>query len=135
MGKLCPYQRVEAETMAFSSGIKSRENAKTGVYISDIHNGDYIKVREVDFGKQAPARFIFSVASALRGGTLEIRTDSIGGKQIAQISVPHTGGWECWKTLSTPIESEVTGVHDIYFVFTGRKGCELFNFDWWQFSN
>lgn len=135
VGKLYPYQRVEAETIAFSSGIKSRSNAQTGVYISDTHNGDYIKVREVDFGEQAPTRFTFSAASALRGGTLEIRTDSIDGKQIAQIHVPHTGGWECWETLSTPIDSGVTGVHDVYFIFTGRKGCELFNFDWWQFFN
>ena len=28
----------------------------------------------------------------------------------------------------------MTGVHDVYFVFKGRKGCELFHFDWWKFS-
>ena len=128
------YRRVEAETMAFSQGIKSEPNAKTGIYISEIHTGDYIKVREADFGSQSPAKFKASAASALRGGTLEVRADSIGGKVIAEIAVPHTGGWECWQTLETGIKTPITGVHDIYFVFKGRKGCKLFNFDWWEFA-
>ena len=28
----------------------------------------------------------------------------------------------------------VSGVHDVYFKFVGRKGPKLFNFDWWQLS-
>ena len=63
------------------------------IYISDIHNGDYIKVREVDFGDQLPKSFVVSVASALRGGRIEVRADSIGGTLMAEIAVPHTGGW------------------------------------------
>ena len=33
VGTLTPYQRVEAETIAFSEGVKSEWNAKTGVYL------------------------------------------------------------------------------------------------------
>lgn len=134
VGKFNPYQRVEAETIAFSEGVKSEPNAKTGIYISDIHPGDYIKVREVDFGTKSPAKFSATLASALRGGTLEVHTDSIGGTLLAEIAVPHTGGWECWKSFEADIKSPVTGVHDVYFVFKGRKGCKLFNFDYWQFN-
>lgn len=135
VGKLNPYGRVEAETIAFSEGVTSVSNAKTGVYISEIHNGDYIKVREVDFGTRPPVGFSASVASALRGGTLEIRLDSIGGELIAEVRVPHTGGWEHWMTVETDRLKPVTGVRDVYFVFKGRKGCKLFNFDWWRFSD
>ena len=67
-----PYRRVEAETIAFSEGLGTRSNAATGVYVSEVHDGDYIKVREVDFGQEAPTGFRASVASALRGGTLEV---------------------------------------------------------------
>ena len=95
VGTLTPYQRVEAETIAFSEGVKSEWNAKTGVYVSGIHDGDYIKVREVDFEDLSPKCLCVSVASALRGGWIEIRTDSIGGTLIAEMRVPHTGGWEC----------------------------------------
>ena len=134
VGTLNPYERVEAETIAFSEGVKSEINAKTGVYISEIHNGDYTKVREVNFGDKSPKRFTATVASALRGGVLEVRTDSINGPLIAELAVPTTGGWECWKTLQTDIVKPVTGIQDVYFVFKGRKGCKLFNFDWYKFS-
>ena len=33
VGTLNPYERVEAETIAFSEGVKSELNAKTGIYI------------------------------------------------------------------------------------------------------
>ena len=52
-------------------------------------------MREVDFGDQLPKSFVVSVASALRGGRIEVRADSIGGTLMAEIAVPHTGGWEC----------------------------------------
>jgi hypothetical protein len=28
----------------------------------------------------------------------------------------------------------IRGTHDVYFVFKGLKGSQLFNFDWWQFK-
>ena len=60
--------------------------------------------------------------------------DSISGPLIAELTIPSTGGWECWKTLQTDIVKPVTGIQDIYFVFKGRKGCKLFNFDWYKFN-
>ena len=70
-----PYKRNEAETMAWSEGIKVEPNSKTGVYVSDVHDGDYIRLSNVDFGSGGPRTFCASVASALRGGTLEVRLD------------------------------------------------------------
>ncbi len=127
-----PYRRVEAETMAFSSGVKSEQNAETGVYVSDIHNGDYIKLQAVDFGQRIPRTFTARVASALRGGTIELHTDSVAGPMLVRLRVPHTGGWEKWQTLTADLTAITTGVHDLYLVFKGRKGPKLFNFDWWE---
>ncbi len=135
VGTLNPYKRTEAETMAFSRGVKSEPNATTGIYIADIHDGDYIKVRAVDFGHNSPKKFHVAAASARRGGTIEVRLDSIGGSIIAKVDVPPTGGWEQWKRLKCNTTGNVSGVHDLYFVFKGRKGCKLFNLDWWRFDN
>lgn len=129
-----PYRRVEAETMAFSSGVTSESNAATGVYVSDIHDGDYVKVSNVDFKSGGPRTFGASVASALRGGRIEVRTDSIDGPLKATLNVPGTGGWEEWRYIETPVDAEISGVHDLYFVFKGRKGPKLFNFDYWTFK-
>ena len=132
VGTFCPYRRVEAETMAFSKGLKSEQNAEVGVYISDIHNGDYIKLQAVDFGNRIPRTFTARVASALRGGAIEVHIDSVAGQQLVRLQVPGTGGWEQWQTLTADLTAYTTGVHDLYLVFTGRKGPKLFNFDWWE---
>ncbi len=139
-----PFRRVEAETMAFSRGVKSEQNDEVGVYIADIHNGDYIKLQNVDFARKTPRTFTARVASGLRGGQIEIRVDSIHGELLGRLQVPATGGWEKWQTITTdllpPTHSSITlqqpsaftGTHDLYLVFTGRKGPKLFNFDWWE---
>ena len=135
VGTLNPYQRVEAETMAWSQGVKSESCDATGVYVSDINNGDYVMLREVDFGERSPKTFTASAASALQGGRIEVRLDSVAGQQIALLNVPRTGGWEQWREQKTDITASVTGKHDLYLVFTGNKGAKLFNLDWWKFGD
>ncbi len=134
VGTFNPYRRVEAATIAFSSGVDTESNDRTGVYVSDIHNGDWIKVRNVDLGKTGPRKVSASLASALRGGSVDVCLDSIGGQVIATLEVGHTGGWEEWKLIEASVKAPATGVHDIYFVFKGRKGPKLFNFDYWSFE-
>jgi len=130
-----PYRQVSAGTMAFSHGVKTEPNGFNRVYVSDLHNGDYIKLRNVDFGSAGkPLQFSASAASALRGGTLEIRLDSIKGRKIASLSIANTGGWEKWSTFATREVEAVSGAHDLFLVFTGRKGPRLFNLDWWRFD-
>ncbi len=131
---LDPFKRVEAETMAYSKGVITEQNAKTGVYLSGIHNGDWIKLRNVDFGKGGAAEFKASAASALRGGVIEVRLDSVEGPVVATLPVKGTGGWEEWQTFSTRLSQKVSGVHDLYLLFSGRKGPRLFNLDWWEFK-
>ena len=145
-----PYRKVEAETMAFSKGIKTEQNDQIGVYVTSIHNSDYIKLQNVEFGKKTPRTFTARVASGLRGGAIEIRIDSIGGQLLGRLEVPATGGWEQWQTLTAdldyplsilnsfpslarlPVAFQHPTTHDLYLVFTGRKGPKLFNFDWWE---
>jgi hypothetical protein len=148
VGSLNPYRKVEAETMAFSKGVKTEQNDEVGVYVTDIHNGDYIKLQNVAFDNKYPRTFTARVASGLRGGQIEIRLDSIGGKCLGVLNVPGTGGWEKWQTITVDLDySTITDIDaptrtisgltlpataDLYLVFKGRKGPKLFNFDWWE---
>ena len=145
-----PFRKVEAETMAFSKGIKTEQNDQVGVYVTDIHNGDYIKLQNVSFGNKIPRTFKARVASGLRGGQIEIHLDSIGGRLLGTLNVPGTGGWEQWQTLNLDLDfSTITDLNspkrtidgvtlpktaDLYLVFKGRKGPKLFNFDWWEMA-
>ena len=148
VGKFCPYRKVEAETMAFSKGIKTEQNDEVGVYVTDIHNGDYIKLQNVAFANKYPRVFKARVASGLRGGQIEIRLDSVRGRCLGTVNVPGTGGWEKWQTITLDLDYStlkdidaptrtLSGIAlpetaDLYFVFKGRKGPKLFNFDWWE---
>lgn len=131
VGSLNPRKRVEAETMAWSKGLDTKQHAKTGVYVTATHNGDYEMLENVDFGTVSPKKFTARVASGLRGGRLEVRVDSLESAPIAVVEVPATGGWEEWRTVTAPITTPVTGTHRLILTFAGRKGPELFNFDYW----
>ena len=126
---LDPFKQVEAETIAWSEGLKTAGNSQTGVYVTKIENGDYLMVRSVEFGKGAKS-FVASVASASAGGKIEIRLDNPDGELLGSIDVVNTGSWEKWSTVKGKIK-KITGVQDVCLVFKGGKG-ELFNFDWWQ---
>ena len=120
--------------MAWSEGLSSRQNVKEGVYVSDIHNGDYLKVANVNFDGADPTAFCASAASGLRGGTIEAHLDSVEGPLVAELKVPATGSWENFAYIETPVAIAPSGIHDLFLVFKGRKGPELFNFDYWQFK-
>jgi len=131
VANLDPYKKVEAETIAFSEGLKTLTDSKTGVYVTKIENGDYLTVRSVDFGKGAKT-FEASVASASGGGKIEIRLDNRNGELLGTIDVKNTGGLQKWATVKGKVK-KATGVQDICLVFKGGEG-ELFNFDWWAFN-
>ena len=132
LGTLNPYQKTEAETIAFSKGIKANEDKEKRIFITDIHNGDYIKIRDVDFGNEGALQFTANVSSRYKGGKIEIKTGAVDGKLLGTLNVPYTGEWENWKEVFTKVEN-VKGIHDVYFVFTGDEPHTLFNFDYWKF--
>lgn len=131
VGNSNPFVRNEAETMAWESGVKTAENEKVGVYVTDIDKGDYIKVRSVNFRKEAKS-FEANVASISQNGKIEIHIDSLAGALLGTFMVRSTGGSQSWAVQSCKV-SKVRGIHDLYFAFKGDEG-KLFNFDWWMFK-
>jgi hypothetical protein len=131
VSNLNPYKWMEAETIAWEEGVETTSDNSTGVYVTDIDNGDYIKVRSVDFKKGAKS-FAADIASA-SGGTIEIRLDNPNGDLIGTCNVKNTGGLKSWMTQSFKVK-KVKGIHDVYFVFKGGEG-HLFNFNRWKFNN
>lgn len=131
VSNLNPFARVEAETIAWSEGLKTASDNDGGIYVTKIHNGDFIKVRSVDFANGAKS-FKAAVASASKGGKIELRLGAPDGQLIGTCKVKSTKDWNNWRTVESKTAS-VAGVHDFYLVFTGGEG-ELFNFDWWMFT-
>jgi arabinoxylan arabinofuranohydrolase len=131
IGNLNPYVQTEAETICWESGVETETCGEGGMDVCSIENGDYVKVKGVDFGTGATS-FDARVSSATSGGNIEIRLDSASGTLVGTCAVSGTGGWQTWTTKSCAITS-VTGLHDLYFRYTGGSGF-LFNINWWKFS-
>ncbi|MGW4063115.1 glycoside hydrolase family 43 protein [Amycolatopsis sp. NPDC004747] len=128
---LNPFVRQEAETINWESGIETEPASEGGMNIGWIENGDNVKVRNVAFGAGAKT-FTARVASASSGGTIEVRLGSASGTVVGRCTVPATGGWQTWTSVSCPV-SGVTGTQDLVLRFTGGSGY-LFNVNWWQFT-
>ena len=79
---LNPYQRVEAETIAWESGVKTTSSADAGVYVTGIHDGSYIKVCKVDFTGQGAAKFIASVAGQRMAEQLNCGSTTKTGRSL-----------------------------------------------------
>jgi len=127
---LNPFSRVEAETIAWSEGVKTAKDSLTGaIYVTNIDNNHYIKIRSVDFGKGA-GKFEAIVAAQSSKGNIELRTDSLNGKLLGNLEVKSTKSALDWKTQLCKI-NQIAGVHDLYLVFKG-EGSNLFNFDAWR---
>ena len=132
IGTVNPYVTNEAESIAWESGIETETSSEGGMNVSFIGNGDYIKVKGVNFGTGAVS-FDARVASATSGGNIELRLDSTTGTLIGTCAIAGTGGWQTWVTKTCSV-SGATGTHDLYFKFTGGSG-NLFNFNWWKFNS
>jgi len=124
-----PYQKVSAPTMAESYGLKTDRNAgKDNHYLTSINNGDWLKVRSVDFGNNVPSAVTVEVSDAQRNGTVEFYLDNLEGRPIAKIEIaPDSKG-----QLKSQVKGKAAGVHDLLILFRGDDG-ELFNFKSWQF--
>ena len=131
IGHLNPYDTVQAETICWAARVKTERCSEGGMNVCNIENGDYIRVKGVDFGKGATA-FEARVASGSEGGKIEIRLGSPTGKLVGTCVVSGTGDWQQWETVNCTVDGAAEG-HDLYLVFTGGEG-KLFNFNWWKFK-
>ncbi|GFN30467.1 glycoside hydrolase family 43 protein [Paenibacillus xylaniclasticus] len=135
---LNPYVRQRAETMAWSAGIrvqpiatKGMETANVKLAVTDIDNGDWTAVSNVDFGEGAQS-FVASVSSISEGSSIELRLDSPEGKLVGTLGIPSSNESEGWVEASTAVTG-AEGVHHLYFVFRGESNRKLLAFDSWQF--
>ncbi|MDO4864140.1 MAG: family 43 glycosylhydrolase [Ruminococcus sp.] len=128
---LNPFERVEAETICWSEGIKTEKDENNSVCIGSIKKGSYIKVAGVDFGEGAD-KFIASAASANSGGNIELHLDSKTGPVVGNLKVGSTGSWHNWEEYSCDVAG-ASGEHDLFLVFNGGDDF-LMNVDWWKFE-
>ncbi|WP_245697397.1 glycoside hydrolase family 43 protein [Paenibacillus oryzae] len=137
VGTFDPYALNDAATVGWSAGIATElveaasESKGPSVVVTDIHNGDWLALSNVDFGQGAAS---FAITAAVEeGGIIELRLDSPEGEKIGQLAVSSSENGAGWQELSTEVKG-AAGVHHLYLVFKGKEEASLFKLESWQFS-
>ncbi|GIJ25213.1 hypothetical protein Vqi01_03750 [Micromonospora qiuiae] len=134
-----PFRVFEAETFGWSKGIATEKidggSAQFGaeapnLVVRDIDNGDWTALSSVDFGEGAGS-VTAKVRPLVAGGKIEVRLDELTGPVVGTISVDAPLGE--WTELSAQLDG-VSGVHDVYFTYSGPQGEDLFELDTWAFE-
>ena len=117
-----PYEWVQAETMFTQAGIKVRGNGDGSAWVTDINNGDFTKVKGVQFSKGVKS--ITATVQSGGNGSIEVREGSQSGTLLGTINVSNTSG--SFKDFTANVRN-VNGAKDIVLVFRGS-----FAFDRWK---
>lgn len=113
-----------------SGEIKKENCFEKQTNLSFIINNSYTSYSNVDLeGKKV---FYARIAAPGLGGNIEIHLDAPTGLLIGSCTVPTTGGWQSWKTVSCDLSDE-KGAHNLFLVYKGADN-DLFNLEWFGFD-
>ncbi|MBK5297018.1 MAG: carbohydrate-binding protein [Vicinamibacteria bacterium] len=123
--------QMQASSFTTSSGLQTETctDSNGGLNVGYADDGDQLVFKQVNFPGTLGAVDV-RVASAGSGGRIDIRIGAPEGPLIASVTVPITGGWQSWRTVSSSM-SGVSGVHDVYLVFDGTTS--IGNVNWFRF--
>ena len=129
------FNQIEAENCLCHAGAMTEDcqdegGGKSLAFIQNSANCAF----KVDFGLPSDRSLEFQARVASgnpNGGSIEIRLDKGDGPLIGTCLVPDTGGWRAWRSIECKVGA-VSGVHNVYLLFTGGEGY-LLNINWFKF--
>lgn len=106
------------------------EPAPSGYDVGWVAPGEWLKYSVV-VGSTGSYTAEFRVASSGTGGTFHLEMN--GSNVTGTMTVPNTGGWQNWQTLTTTV-SLVAGAQTARLVMDSNGSIAVGNFDWMQFT-
>ena len=124
---------VQASSYSMQNGWMTENTGDTtGSYdLGYAVNNGYAMYKGFQFGTAGYSKVNVRTASAGNGGTLEFHLDSPTGTLLGTATLPVTGGYQTYQTVSAPVTG-ATGTHDLYIVVKGSGG--IANVNWFQFQ-
>ncbi|KXK60648.1 glycosyl hydrolase [Micromonospora rosaria] len=123
----------QAEHFRTASGVNvfDKPTAEGGRTVGDIQNGDWISFQPYHLGDATS--FSARVSSAGAGGTLQVRAGSATGAVLGSATVPVTGGWDVFTTVTGTLAGAPAGTTTLYLTFAGGAGA-LYDLDSFTFA-
>ncbi|MEM7790492.1 MAG: carbohydrate-binding protein [Verrucomicrobiota bacterium] len=125
--------RIEAESFDSMSGIQTQTTNDTGggLHVGFTNDGDWLEYQGVDFPSagQYPVDFRVAADTGL-GGDIRILSN---GAQVGYVTIPATGGWQTWTTVSTTINIPTSGIQTVRLeMVDSDPAAFLFNLNWFE---
>jgi beta-xylosidase len=124
--------RIEAEDFFKAEHVKVRESSSGGFEVHGLAMASRLVYPNV---KNLPEHATLTCRAAsghAAGGTIEVRENAADGRLLGTCSIPNTGGWNSYKSLSFTLKNEA-GTKSLCLIFKGAAG-ELMRLDWLRFS-
>ena len=94
--------RIEAENFTDMSGIQTEPSSEGGENVGYTDSEDFLVYNSVNFPVSGTYTMQYRVASAVDGGRFSVDLNA-GETVLGEISVPNTGGWQNWTTVSNTV--------------------------------
>jgi glucosylceramidase len=95
--------------------------------------GYWAEYRNIDFGSGAHSVAVRVANGSGSTGMLEFHSGSPTGPLLAQATIPNTGGWQSWQTVTATV-SGASGVQNLFVVFQNGPSSGTGNLNWFQFQ-
>ncbi|MCR4793135.1 MAG: family 43 glycosylhydrolase [Lachnospiraceae bacterium] len=147
VGTFDPYAEVPAATFGNMAGLSTVQYGETAekygsgeMIVTDVADGSWICIYGADFGEAGPSEFSIEVrripdeADENAINAIRIVPDKMFGTDpvldISLSEIMNSDAGSEFVRITVPVETCITGVHDIYMIFAG-EGYEIRS---WSFS-
>jgi alpha-L-fucosidase 2 len=124
-----PSTQIAASAYDSENSIQTESCVEGGLDVGYIGNGSYTVYDNIEM--TGVTTFAARVASATTNGgvagTIQIRAGSPTGTVLGTCTVAGTGGWQTWITETCLLTNTITGLQNIYLVYTGGYNVEWFS--------
>lgn len=127
-------QQIQASSYNDMYGLETETTSDIdgGYDLGYSGDGSWAEYRNIDFASGVSSVSV-RVASGGSGGTLEFHLDALNGPLAGTATLPVTGGWQTWTTVTTPI-SGATAIRNLFVVLrSGGLSGGVVNLNWFQF--
>lgn len=107
--------RVDASWFDRDLGVTIAPCSEGGDCVGWIESGDWTRYDHVNFGENADSLQI-RASSGGAGGVIEVRLDGPTGVLLGSATVPNTGGWQNWSTVTASI-TPTSGTRRVCLVY------------------
>lgn len=121
------YQSFNAASADVNAGLGLEGTDYLRGTATQSTTGQYFGYKNMDFGRDGLGSIIISQATTndLSGVVIEVHADSPTGDKVGEFSGLKTGDWTNWTDAKVTNLTKITGVHDIYFVYTQKVDLNI----------